>query len=716
MSSPISASSRKPVIASSEQSASERAQKMKNDFMKIMVASMKNINPFSEKSQDQGNMTQTMATLEQTAQAIESKESIDKLAKIMQDSKFSRALPLQGKEVKYDVSTKDFNGTEPVKFKYQIKYDDARRPPNSYISTMIGIFNKNGIEVCKKKGKTEKGTHEFTWNGEGNDGETLSEGAYKIKVESYICYLENGVERKIPIEAGSYLEGTIEALEKEGDEVFAIINGKQVKIDDIVQIDFSKDKKEVKYKLSDYADFIGKTVLTSNDILEIKGGKAKLSLNIPDRRPGKIGIKIFDDAKNIIGTAVVTKSVQGINNINFTPVDCYHFDDAESFYQNPEESEYRILKDGKYKIEVYSQNLLSDDDKKYRKLDLESQKLITSLDFSSGPYLVSGTETIHVDSISKLSAPESKSSLIDTAAKFIGKDLDVNLSKFKYQGSKVEQFIKIPPFKEGSFYGDVAMVIYDSSGSEVARVKKDKNAVILSEKSSVFYINKSDEDEYLDLASTYSSLSNSAKSTLLTDYGFDYYNEDGTIDPKFSNIYGVKSAFDTSLFPEKFVDFSKDLINKSAESGIGKKYDFSKIISGYESLPKQTQDYYKNSILVITDYAEIAPNYNSLSPEDQYAIRHSITNNNLKTGFIWDGTLSTGAKASNGIYSYKIELETHKISPSGADNIDISFLANTVNLKADEYRIEDGNVIFISKDPASDSEIIFSKEDIVKTY
>ena len=272
----VSDSSKKPAASpfKKELTPEEKIEQSRMNFMKIITATLKHQNP--EKPADTSQITQTMASLHQAEETSRMRAAIDDLRKELSSSKMNKALPFQGKSVRYDTSVKKFDGENPVEFKYQLNFDEKQMPKNAVIISNISILDSKGIKVYQTTGKKEKGVHSLKWSGQDNNGKLNPDGEYRLKVEAFFETNEDGNIVRMPIDSGSFIDGTVESVELIGDKVKLKVNGDYIDIDDIIKIE--SEKKEEQIKITDYAPYIGQYAEFKDDKLEIGDrGRAKIS-------------------------------------------------------------------------------------------------------------------------------------------------------------------------------------------------------------------------------------------------------------------------------------------------------------------------------------------------------------------------------------------------------------------------------------------------------
>lgn len=679
----------------------DKIQKMKTDFFKIIAATLKNQNP--DKPADPSEITQTIATVQQSEEAAKTRQATERLAQQMKDNKLSKALPMQGKKVRYDQSTQHFNGKDIVNFSYQINMKPEEQPNNSRPCTNLYVVDKNGVKVFDKKVATKNGVNKFTWDGRNNKGKLLKEGEYSLKVEAFYEYEENEVMQRKSIDAGAFIDGRVDAIERDGDDLIVIVDGQAVDYDDIISVDFTEDNATKEPQLSDYASYIGKSAIFIDNEIKIEQGSCSIKFDCDFSRPNKAAIKIYNDKGDFVGTSISGHVKEGRNSVIFEASNALSFEDAEEFVNDFENSIYNSLPDGNYTFELFIlDNDEYNDADQYEQQSRIISKVITGLDFSEGAYVLCGSEKFSVDSIVQLAENTSSVSLIDEAAKFIGKTAQVKLDSFEYTGKAVKQFVKIPA-ESGHEYQKATMIIFNEDGEQVARVEKGPDSIIATNKEKVLMVDEGDLYEILD---------NASREKILQDYGFDYILENGQIAPGFANITELEEIFEKSAGGldglRRFVTEMKDEYKKGNLT-----LDYGKIINGFGNLSAEEQQFFSDSLMVITDYDDIVPNYYELDANNQKLIEDAVNSGIAVTGFYWNGNDENGDRLPKGKYKYKFEVEDNEISTSGTVKTSIREIPDIINAQINEYTEEDGQIIFFGASPEN-GKVRFAKDEILK--
>ena len=146
----------------------------KDEFLKLLVAQLQNQDPLNP--QDPTAFTAQLAQFSQLEQLTNANTNLSSLVKSNQSVQQLSAFSLIGRTVEAESSTVNFSGA-PVNFAYTLD-DDAS-------SVSVKLLDADGKTVAELPDPaTDAGTHFYTWDGTGLDGQQLPYGDYTLVAQS----------------------------------------------------------------------------------------------------------------------------------------------------------------------------------------------------------------------------------------------------------------------------------------------------------------------------------------------------------------------------------------------------------------------------------------------------------------------------------------------------------------------------------------------------
>ena len=645
-------------------SSEEQLEKTRQGFFKIIGATLKAQSP--DDPVKPGEMAQLHSAMEAASASLKSVGILEEIKNALSSHEMTKALPFHGKKVQYDTSTKNFDGKAPIEFQYQLKYSDNSRPSGAHVSTIVTILDSRGIRVHQARGKTDKGVHGFKWDGKDSKGKTLSEGEYRIKVESNWEQMQDGVLQKTPIEAGAFISGYVESVEMRGDKVNLIVDGASIDIDDVIKIEREKEEDSA-LKVADYASYIGQDAEVDDNELTVDKGIALINYKCDLERPGKLSVQIFDEDDKFVGVAVSSSARKGLNNIKLKVSDALSESEAEEFLKGG--SSFKPLAPGKYRYKLFVQDLLTIEPERYVAVPTTRSITITGLDFEKEPFVVAGSEKFILDKIKKLSATSRSSDILKEAVQYLGKFAEISLNQLEVKNGATEaQFFRIPAMEANMHYGKAYLDIFDQAGRNVARVEKEAKALITIP-----------EDYFYNLNNVFNFLTNESKPAICAEW---------VIDPPVNNMEEVRARIQA----EHVLFFTQNVMEKVQEKELH------------------------------LDYNAIFRNYDDLPESDQALVKNAIDANRPYTGFKWNGIGFDGKLVPNGPYRYEMRVEKYHTTPDRAEAaLELELVPDRETVKIQEYTSEKGELKFIGKRIKEDGtlygdNIAFATDEIVRLF
>lgn len=412
------------------------SEKQMEGLIQMYVASLKNQDPFSEKSNTESGVqiagtTATISSLNQISEQVEDLIDNSKKSQLLNASEF------QGQEVYYDDSMREYRGRD-VEFSYELKGPN-HLPADAPIKTTVKIFDEKGTLVFSTKvDGAIIGKNEFLWNGRDNSGKEAKKGQYKIEVIAS-SPASSGLG-SVPIEATSYLSGVVEAIDTKDGVVKLLVNGKLIDQNQVKKIVTSSDKAKSNQKPSAdrYVSYIGKKVSIDLSRIEVKGGKAEIAIKNSVANPGKVRLEVYGENSKYIKTVEYVAMPENSKLVL----------DARKYN----------IPDGKYTCKVYVED--KDNDNKMTLLDKTDQIDVTSVDLATGQ-ITDGKKTYSVKNIAEVTGQSGReSSLITQGGYYIGKQVEFVDDSFVFNGESYEVAFPVYKPSNGRTLGDAEVQIY----------------------------------------------------------------------------------------------------------------------------------------------------------------------------------------------------------------------------------------------------------------
>lgn len=433
----------------------EQIEKSKDFAIKMLFASTKNIDPFSESSSNQSSeMLQTTNLIAQLDASVAEQYKFDEMLLAIKNQNFN-ATALQGREVHYDNSSKYFSGKSALIFHYLNDVGEDKENI-SHISTAISIISPEGRKVRGAKISSKDGEDYYEWDGKDDNGKQVEKGLYTIQLESVGYKRENGKEFPFPINSSATLSGEIASVEiKNGITTNIILkNGQKIERDAIVAINSKKESELPDVKAD--VQFIGKKV--EIDLTKVKISQENTDIYYNNHIKNNTGakIKLFDKHHKLVkvinydktlnvgaGSIRLSKEVKGIASGIYT-VNLQVKDADDKLISLPEKQEITVSG-----INIENNNIISASDNR---------------EYPARNIRVAKDDVV-------ISRPE-----IARAAAFNGKEVIFKDNLFTYvQGEKLEPSIIIEKEKEDSLFYQSCMYIYNQKNQLVKTVNVDYN-------------------------------------------------------------------------------------------------------------------------------------------------------------------------------------------------------------------------------------------------
>ena len=144
-----------------------------DSFLQLLTTQLQNQDPTSPMSSTQ--FTQQLVAFSQVEQQINTNSNLQTLISLSQSNGTSNAVSYLGRTVTLT------NGEAPLSggaanWNYTLGTNAS--------TTRLSVTDANNNVVYVGSGQTTAGTHQFTWNGQDNNGTQLPDGTYKLTVSA----------------------------------------------------------------------------------------------------------------------------------------------------------------------------------------------------------------------------------------------------------------------------------------------------------------------------------------------------------------------------------------------------------------------------------------------------------------------------------------------------------------------------------------------------
>jgi len=468
------------------------------DFViKCTLASAKNIDPTSEDSGSKSSEMLGTATAMATVGAA--KQQVAKMNEMLEAIKNPgyNALELQGKEVSYD-SSKRFDGTNPVHFKYNVNYPEKYK--DATVSTIIKVVDSDGKIVYQTKGNGKLGDHNFDWNGYDKKGKKMSAGTYSIEVEGVGFATINGQKVPFHVDATSLKTAVVESVEMQNGVATKLIlsNGESIDKSQVVRAkDISKSKNAVELS----PDLIGNVIELDLTKAQSIGGDIEVYYDNHIQNPGKATIKISDSNGNLVKTFESDKiKTKGRGTIPFSRTG---------------------LESGNYTVEIVVENKDTGASETLSKKPVNllakginyKDKLVVTIDEND---VEIGFKAYNINAVGREASP-----LTDRANSYLNERVKYDDSKFEFTGEFDLKVLAKQSTEAGAIVLYEELRIYDQNNELVNTLQANYNPVDYLDMTSVTM-----QGEYVNIANPgvkwvkFSDLGNASNDQKRSAYSF----------------------------------------------------------------------------------------------------------------------------------------------------------------------------------------------------
>lgn len=196
----------------------------KDDFMKLLIAQLKNQDPLSPMDGTAfASQLAQFSSLEQLSNLNQNiMDSIQANYYLTQSINNTLTATLIGKGVKISGNTIKNSGQGSIDFGYNL--------PSNAVTGTVTIYNSAGDVVKTMENvPLTSGDHKLSWDFTDDDGNTVPEGDYTFKVDAQDSEGND-------IDAQTYMYGTIDGVKFTENGTMLLVNGTDYNLSDILEI------------------------------------------------------------------------------------------------------------------------------------------------------------------------------------------------------------------------------------------------------------------------------------------------------------------------------------------------------------------------------------------------------------------------------------------------------------------------------------------------
>jgi len=165
----------------------------RDDFLKLMLAQMKNQDPF--KATDPTAFLSQLAQFSQVSGIQDMQSSMDSLATSMRSTQVLDGSTMVGRDVLVATDEAVLGETGSIKGAVNI--------PEGTSSAVLNIKDSSGALVRSVQLSTTQGMNDFTWDGTTSLGERAAAGRYSVEIEAAIDGQNGSLETMLADRVGS---------------------------------------------------------------------------------------------------------------------------------------------------------------------------------------------------------------------------------------------------------------------------------------------------------------------------------------------------------------------------------------------------------------------------------------------------------------------------------------------------------------------------------
>lgn len=187
-------------------------------FLRLLTTQLMHQDPTNPMSSDQ--FTQQLVQMSGVEQSIQTNRNLEMLLIANSVQNANLAVSLLGKEV-----TGSGTGALLENGEARWSFATAADAPD----TILQVINSDGATVYTERMSTDKGNHQFTWDGKDANGSTLPDGTYFLKITANAA---NGA----PVAVDTRTTGVVTAIDMTSTDPLLTINGAQIRYSQVTAV------------------------------------------------------------------------------------------------------------------------------------------------------------------------------------------------------------------------------------------------------------------------------------------------------------------------------------------------------------------------------------------------------------------------------------------------------------------------------------------------
>jgi flagellar basal-body rod modification protein FlgD len=201
-------------------SASQQLAGNFDTFLQLLTTQLQNQNPLDPL--DTNQFTQQLVSFAGVEQQINMNTNLQTLISMQQTSEATSALQLVGSTVTVSGNSATLSNTTSTPASWSL---NAPTPATANVT----ITSAAGTTVFNKTLALNAGAQNFSWNGQGNNGQTWPDGTYKLTVSA------TGANGQ-PVTVSTQVQGTVSGVSLNSNPPTLTVGGQNVQINQITSI------------------------------------------------------------------------------------------------------------------------------------------------------------------------------------------------------------------------------------------------------------------------------------------------------------------------------------------------------------------------------------------------------------------------------------------------------------------------------------------------